>query len=653
MLEKILILLCEDVDADRRLLQNEIKRANIDAEYICVENEEDFRKHLLQSRPDIVLSDYSLPSFNGMQALKITRMHAPILPFILVTGSLNEETAVEVMKAGADDYILKDNLKKIGPAIEHAIERKNDREEKIQATENLRISEARYRALIETSPNGITLMDLQGKIIFCNRQNAWLHGYDSPEDITGLLGTDMVSSADIKRMSEDLKFLLLVGSITNVEYKGRKRNGELFPLEYSATVIYDEQGKPFGIMSVSSDITERKRYESEIIRAKEKAEESDRLKTSLLANMSHELRTPMNGILGFAQILKEELKDTSQLKIANKIYMSGKRLMSTIGSVLDLSELEANKLRVKKEAVRLLPVIRSISTAFSEEKEYKDIELEIVSHDDNITALADEILFTQVLKNLIDNAFKFTDEGKIQISLSEEIKDEKSGSQALIRISDTGIGISEENLKIVFEPFRQGSEGTSRSHEGTGLGLTIAKKMTELMNGHIAIESAPGRGTTVILTFPSVTAQQQDRTDLDAPGRKRTAEAVQKETLPEILLVEDNFLNKDVTVLYLKNICRVEHASSGKKAIEMASKKHYSLILMDINLGPGIDGVEAFRQIRQFENYGSVPAVALTGYAMRGDRERLLSEGFTHYLAKPFEKYELVELMKSLLVINI
>lgn len=642
MSQPVKILIVEDMETDRLLLINEIKKANIIAEYSIVVNEEEFCSELTSFKPDIILSDYNLPAFNGMDALRLTGEIAPNIPFILVTGSLNEEIAVEIMKLGAFDYILKDNLKRIGPSIEHSLERKKERDEKLQAQKELLESEERYRGLVELATDAI-LVHSNYEIRFANKAASEMLGTTSAEELIGKNIISFISPEYIPEFQSKIK-MLVAGTVQKTEALELKiiRADErtIFVEIFGNTLIFD------GIRSVQNimrDITERKRIEKEILEAKEKAEESDKLKTILLANMSHELRTPMNGILGFAQILKDELTDPEQVLTAKKIYTSGKRLMSTISSVLDLSELEASHVQVKKEEIRIMPFVRMVSKGFSEELESKNLEMQISTTSENLQVVADEILLTQVLKSILDNAIKFTDKGTISISIS--IVPNDNSSYTLLSIRDQGIGISRENIDLIFEPFRQVSEGTKRSYEGSGLGLTIARKMLQLMDGRLEVESVLNEGSTFNIYLPqannadtpAVIPERQDNPDVSS-GQK-----------PEVLLVEDNYLNKDVTVLFLKNHCRIDHAPTGEAAIEMVKDKHYAAVLMDINLGAGLDGIETMKKIRMIDDYVNAPIAALTGYAMKGDRERLLKEGFDNYLAKPFERYEIIELVKLLL----
>ena len=398
------------------------------------------------------------------------------------------------------------------------------------------------------------------------------------------------------------------------------------------------------ILVIAKDITENKKREEEFLNTKIKAEESNRLKTSLLANMSHELRTPLNGILGFADILYEELKNPDFKEMAGFIAKSSKRLAATLHSILELSALEAERREVYNSTLNLNEIIPKESERFFNEAKLKGLSF-TVNINSQIKLHLDESLFKQILNNLLDNAVKFTKIGGITISIEEIIENSKSFID--IKIIDTGIGISKENLESIFKEFRQESEGIGRTHEGTGLGLTLAKKMTEIMGGNIIVESKKNKGSIFTLRFPAMNTNIGTLTsdyEIHSNDKKTSRKSLK---LIDVLLVEDNELNSKLTKLFLKNLFNVDHVSNATSALRLINEKNYGIILMDINLGEGLNGVDIVEQIRKIDRYENVPIIALTGYALNSDRDNFLKCGFTHYLAKPFEKSQLIELLNS------
>jgi CheY-like chemotaxis protein len=270
---------------------------------------------------------------------------------------------------------------------------------------------------------------------------------------------------------------------------------------------------------------------------------------------------------------------------------------------------------------------------------------------ESIFSYIDEKLFTRLLNHLLENAVKFTNQGKIIIETWNEWEDGKSWS--CISIKDSGPGIPAEFHDLIFEEFRQVSEGYNRSFEGSGLGLTLSRKIVELMNGKITINSDDGNGSTFTIWLPSsqvyfpesqksVIEQEPSRCVDEIPSDRL------EETFPSILIVEDNHLNSDLILIYLRKQCRCDVARDGESAVKMARNKHYDTILMDINLGSGIDGMETTRQIRTLSGYQLTPIIALTGYTMDSDKHEIMNAGCSHYLPKPIDRIELSALIATL-----
>jgi signal transduction histidine kinase/ActR/RegA family two-component response regulator len=436
----------------------------------------------------------------------------------------------------------------------------------------------------------------------------------------------------------DLWNTILSGNDWTGEFQNKKKSGEFYWVSALISPIKDTRGKTIYFLALEEDITERKKTEFELIRSKEQAEEMNRLKSVFLANMSHELRTPMVGILGFSQILRDELTDQSKIEIAELLIKSGKRLLTTLESILDFSQLESKQIDMNPVNINLSEKTEELIKNFNERLTEKKLKLNLQFNYRKLHVLADERLVNQVLNNIIDNAIKFTLKGEISIETDEIIED--NATWGIVKISDTGIGISKEKQKIIFEDFRQASEGRTRSFEGNGLGLTVANKMVEMLNGFITVESEPGKGSTFTVYLPAV---------LENKDKNEEQIVKDKDQLPEILLVEDSEMNKAVVMIYLKKVCKVDYAKDGHTAVQMALQKKYSAILMDINLGNGMSGIDVMKRIKENNGYKDIPFVAITGYARFGDKEKLLEEGCTHYLSKPFLKETLVGLITELL----
>ena len=422
-------------------------------------------------------------------------------------------------------------------------------------------------------------------------------------------------------------------------------DGEGGTIAVRFNVVKDRNGKTIRTHGVNQDITKRKSIENELIEAKGRAEESNRLKSSFLGNMSHELRSPMLGILGFAEILKDELNDPSQIEMVSTIKNSGTRLIKTLNSILDLSRIEANIQDIDISQVNLNEIIKETIKLYYPIIKNKKIFLKYVFPERNVYLNSDKDLLQKIFNNLIDNAVKYTHKGGIVVKLI--VQEKQPDKKILFEIRDTGIGIPKEFHNIIFEPFRQVSEGYSRKFEGSGLGLSITKKFIELLNGSIAFSSEPGKGSTFIVTFPYKNILQEINSNTE---NIRDNNVIINNPLNKltVLLVEDDPSNASVISIYLKDYLKIDHVPDGKAALRICNLKKFDAVLMDINL-KGIDGVETLKQIRKLGNhYSNIPVIAITAYAMSGDREKFLSLGFTHYISKPFDRPQLLKLLKEI-----
>lgn len=396
---------------------------------------------------------------------------------------------------------------------------------------------------------------------------------------------------------------------------------------------------------IINDISHRKRDELKLREEKSEAEEISRIKSVFLANMSHELRTPMNGILGLAQIMSRYADNDRLRSLTEKIIDSGKRLMNTLNSILDLSILENNKLDLNWENVELREFIQGITYRFNEAVETKNLKLILSLPENPVYIKTDRRLLGHIINNLLNNAVKFTSKGTITITLGT--KPSNDDSKVFISIKDTGIGIKSEHLDVIFNAFKQVSEGQSRAYEGTGLGLTISKKMIELLQGSISLESELGKGTTFTLMFDCC-GKLPSRYTAKKPEAKPEKEREYFDD-KKILIVEDNATNIEVMQLFLEDICPSDCAVNPSEALSLIEKNRYSAILMDINLGMGNDGIKLTEEIRRKPEYGDIPIIAVTGYALSGDEETFLSSGLTHYIAKPFLEKDFIKLVRSVL----
>jgi PAS domain S-box-containing protein len=469
-----------------------------------------------------------------------------------------------------------------------------------------------------------------------NENSAKMLGYTKEEMIkmNPLTLEKHVTRQEIEKRIEDFK---LKGS-SDFETNFSHKNGNEIVVEIIAKVInYNNQ---LAVMNIVRDITERKQTELALIEAKEKAEESDRLKSAFLTNMSHEIRTPMNGILGFAELLKESnLSIDDQQDYIQTIQISGERMLNTINNIVDVAKIESGLINVFIDKININKKLEFTYKFFKPEVEKKGLEF---IYKNGLPAV-DAVIRTDiekvygVLMNLIKNAIKFTNEGSIEFGY--EIK----GEYLEFYVKDTGIGISLKQKDFIFERFRQGSYGLNRLYEGSGLGLAISKSYVEMLGGKIWVESEEGKGSTFYFTIPYRSAEEEKPkiNDVNSSEIKKA----QVKSL-KILIVEDDEVSYSLLKRNFQEIGKeVLHVMTGFEAIEACrSNPDLDLVLMDIRM-PIMDGNEATRQIRQFNK--DVIIIAQTAYAFSDDREKAIEAGCNDYITKPIDMTLLFELIKK------
>ncbi len=414
-------------------------------------------------------------------------------------------------------------------------------------------------------------------------------------------------------------------------------------------VSHYEMGSEVFTQVILRDITASNLAKKELIQAKNRAEELSNQKTNFLANMNHEFRTPLNGILGFSELLSERLVEPDLNAMARGIHDSGIRLNKTLELILMLSEIEAETLPVFSKKVNIVDHVKAGIAQFADEISRKGLKLDLDLKYQKIIVNLDEHLFRRAFNCLLDNALKFTDKGGIRV----ESGTTNNSIQPFmyLRVEDTGIGISEGETGLIWQEFRQVSEGRSRLYQGTGLGLTITKRAVELMGGEVTVKSRPGTGSVFTLKFPLAgTVEESCIMDNDANGKPGTMGRIpEPQAMPLVLYVEDDPMNREIMSIFLKNTCKVETAGDAETALEMVRGKHYDLVLMDINLGSGRDGLDVVKNLLRIPGYQGVKIVAVTAYSTSNDKAEFLQGGCTHYISKPFGKKDVISLVGSIL----
>jgi len=508
------------------------------------------------------------------------------------------------------------------------------------AEKKLRQSEEKYKVITEQSPIAIELYDETGSLISVNPACLELFGVG---DINEIMQFSLFDDPNITaERKSDLKqgknvhyeVLFDFDKVTELNLYTTSKSGQIM-LDVIITIIRNDDIIT-GYLSQIQDITERKQAEKTLVTAKESAEENDRLKSSFLANMSHELRTPLSGILGFSELLGTQLQNKESRDMAIRINESGNRLLNTLNLVLDLSRIEANMQKVHRTTVDVNNLLQSAVELFEPAAAAKGLKLTFTPNIPELFMLTDGNMLEHTFNELINNAIKYTDTGSITVITNMLIADEDS--RIIIEVRDTGIGISKDNQAAAFDAFRQVSEGLGRSFEGTGLGLTICKKYINLLGGEIMLESDLGCGSSFSVSFPADTLhpeQGNNAAEIDTTPPKATQEG-EPQQLPKVLLVDDDDMTPLLVIQMLQGVVEIDYAATGAEGVSLLTDNTYVMFLLDINLKIGLSGFDVLNEIRKLPKYESTPIIAITAYAMMGDKEVFLSQGFTDYISKPF-----------------
>jgi PAS domain S-box-containing protein len=629
------ILIVEDLPSDAELNKRETRKVLPNCSFVVVETEEDFIRELLDFKPDIILSDYSMPKFDGLSALRIALEKDPITPVIIITGSVNEDTAVECMKAGASNYVIKEQIKRLGPAILHALEEKQLNIERVQAQHALVDSLERYRALFNLSPVGIQLGNENGIIDNVNDTLCHMLGY-TRDELIGQHVSIFVSPENRHVINENIK-LILDGAILKYETESLCKDGTKINVELSEASATLPDGTT-GIMTIVVDISKRKLVENELIIAKEKAEESDRLKTAFLNNISHEVRTPLNGILGFSSFICDPgLSDEERLQFCDVISRSSDDLTAIIDDIICISTIEAKQEKVNESEIDLNDFMNKLHSQIKESAELNQIDFtfstSLSSHQSKI--ITDKIKLHQILSRLINNALKHTTKGTIEFGADLE-KDNLT-----FYVKDTGTGIAKEFHEVIFNRFMKIESDPTTIHRGNGIGLSICKAYVELMGGTITVESTPNVGSTFYFTLPYNPVILKDRVEKSPRPNKG-------DTPKTILIAEDEYSNYLLLQMYLAPDGYVMlFAKNGKEAIDaVTNNPDIDLVLMDIKMSI-MDGLTATSIIKKMRP--DLPVVAQTAFAVSGDYERIIAAGCDEYISKPISKDKLLSVIKKYL----
>jgi PAS domain S-box-containing protein len=540
-------------------------------------------------------------------------------------------TAIALNKAEVAQYKAESELKETNLLLEQKVENR---------TQDLRQSESRVRAILDSALDAIVGMDSQGFVNEWNPRAESMFGWKKAE-VLGKRMSEVIMPEKYRPMHEaGVKHFVESGVSTilnrNIELVALKKDGSVFPIELSISATGSNHD--YNFTAFIGDITQRKIAEEkmkqmnlELEDAALEARQASELKSFFLANMSHEIRTPINGVIGMAGLALDTELTTKQREYLEIIRLSADNLLTIINDILDLSKIESGKMELEKIDFEVASLIRDIHRSMIYSTEKKSLQLDLdLSEDVTTNVNGDPGRLRQIFLNLIANAVKFTEQGKVTIR-GRKTGENENGMTFRFEVQDSGIGISKDQQVRLFQPFSQADHSTSRKFGGTGLGLSICRRLVSLMKGEIGVTSENGEGSTFWFTVVLPKSKVAVITHLE-----KNETLVDNRTLGHILVVEDNPVNQKVALGMLQKLGhRVEVVGNGKEALEALARVPYHLILMDCHM-PEMDGFEATQQIRAGKvGRAKIPVIAMTANALSGDREKCIAAGMSDYISKP------------------
>ncbi len=516
----------------------------------------------------------------------------------------------------------------------------NDISERKRAEDHLRRQEEKYRNIIANMNLGLIEVDNNQMIQYANQSFCDVSGFEADE----LIGKNpsqlfLYGENNMKFLEEQIELRKKgVSSVYQLPVKNKR--GEIRWWAISGAPNYDDQGNLLGSVGIHLDITDQKKLEEELKLQRAKALEASKAKEVFLANMSHEIRTPLNAIIGFLRELKRAGVSGSQQEFLDYSYNASQHLLSIINNILDISKIESGEMLLENKNFSLKESIENVITILKPKAREKGLML-TTSFSDKLYPVfkGDPSKIEQVLYNILGNALKFTNQGKIAVDC-KVLQDLPHQQTFSIVITDTGIGMSEEYVRSIFKKFNQEDSSISRKYGGTGLGMSITKELIHLMKGEIDVKSEKNVGTSITIQLVLHKGNEKLNRDVSAEKQHIVLDGIR------VLLVEDNELNQLVAENSLKHYnCLVTKADNGKIAVELIEKEQFDIILMDIQM-PEMDGIEATQILRE-KMVVKTPIIALTANAFKSEIDKCISIGMDDYITKPFAEESLINIIEK------
>ncbi|MBI5727157.1 MAG: response regulator [Ignavibacteriales bacterium] len=498
-----------------------------------------------------------------------------------------------------------------------------------KSEKDLQVSERRYRTIFSNTGTAMIVFNTDYTITLSNDEFKNLTGFNREYVENKMKISEFIYREDIDKVLKHYNNLVQnpSHSAPPMEIRILCRNNILKYIICSMAILPD--GKK--CVASLNDITMIKETKQELMIAKEKAQAMNRLKSNFLANMSHELRTPMIGILGYSELLIEKFQDLEIEKFARNIHKGASRLMDTLNMILDFSIIESESLELSLSNVQIDEILRNSVKQLHNRAIDKNICIKLDIPGDPLIMFTNERMVREIIYNLLNNAVKFTKNGSI--TLEVRVDTNSSVNWCIIKIIDTGIGIAKEHQSLIWEEFRQVSEGMERGYEGTGLGLTITRRFVEKLNGTIHLESDTGRGSVFTVRLPVITQGHLHLSGSFADNQKPN-----KFLKPEIIIIEGDSMTSDYMKLLLEGLYTIQLVDSLEIALLRVSEQQYRLILIDLNINNGNNVTEFIKKIRMIKNYSLVPIIAITSFSSLPESENIMQAGCNFQLTKPFSK---------------